>query len=130
TVGLLIMSRWAESLSKSGLNPVTWKNTFFTKRRTGLPKVELSPPRSLTARWMGLNDSCRKDTQQENVSSPWEVRNRVSISFVTRMTLSSPVNRKNYWKERFNPSSSSSCKNEVLNSLRRRQSLRTLSTAL
>ena len=40
----------------------------------GTPKVELSPPRSLTARWMDLNDSCRKNTQQENVSSPLEVR--------------------------------------------------------
>ena len=47
-----------------------------------------------------------------------EVRNPVSISSVTRMTLSSPVNRKNYWKEKSSPWSSSSCKNEVLNSLR------------
>src|SRR5215831_10212447 len=88
----------------------------------GLPRVELSPPRSLTARWTDLNDSCRKNTQQENVLSPLEVRNRVSISSVTRMTSSSPVNRKNYWKEKSSPWSSSSCKNEVLNSLRRRQS--------
>ena len=62
--------------------------------------------------------------------SPLEVKNLVSISSVMRMTSSSPVNRKNYWKEKSNPSSSSSCKNEVLNSLRRRQSLRTWSTAL
>jgi hypothetical protein len=34
-----------------------------------------------------LNDSCRKNTQQENVSSPLEVRNLVSISSVTRMTV-------------------------------------------
>ncbi len=37
---------------------------------------------------------------------------------------------KNYWKERSNHSSCSSCKNEVLNSLRQRPSLRTWSTAL
>jgi RNA-directed DNA polymerase len=67
---------------------------------------------------------------QENVSSPWEVKNPVSISSVTRMTSSSLVNRKNYWKEKSSPWSSSSCKNEVLNSLRRRPSLRTWSTAL
>src|ERR1700676_2752921 len=110
--------------------PGTWKNTFFTIRRTGPHKVELSLPRSLTARWTDLNDSCEKNTQQEGVSSPLEVRNRVSISSVTRMTSSSPVNRKNYWKEKSSPSSSSSCKNEVLNSLRRRQSSRTWNTAL
>src|ERR1700751_3245215 len=97
----------------------------FTIRRTGLPKVELSLPRSLTARWTDLNDSCRKDIQQENVSSPLEVRNRVSILSGSRTTSSSPVNRKNYWKERSNPSSSSSCKNEVWNFLRQRQSSRT-----
>src|SRR6266481_991440 len=68
---------------------------------------------------MDLNDSCGKSIQQENVSSPLEVRNPVSISSVTRMTSSSPVNRKNYWKEKSSPWSSSSCKNEVLNSLRR-----------
>src|SRR6266851_10123047 len=79
---------------------------------------------------MDSNDSCRKDIQQENVSSPLEVKNRVSISSVTRMTSSSPVNRENYWKEKSSPWSSSSCKNEVLNSLRRRQSLRTWGTAL
>src|SRR6266478_7672928 len=79
---------------------------------------------------MDSNDSCRKDIQQENVSSPLEVRNLVSISSATRMISSSPVNRKNYWKERSNPWSSSSCENEVLNSLRRRQSLRMWSTAL
>ena len=33
------------------------ENTSFTKRRTELLRVELSPPRSLTARWMGLSDS-------------------------------------------------------------------------
>jgi RNA-directed DNA polymerase len=59
-----------------------------------------------------------------------EVRNPVSISSVTRMTLSSPVNRKNYWKEKSSPWSSSSCKNEVLNSLRQRPSSRTWNTAL
>jgi hypothetical protein len=32
-----------------------------------------------------LNDSCGKNTQQENVSSPLEVRSLVSISSVTRM---------------------------------------------
>src|SRR6202140_3301994 len=96
----------------------------------GLPRVELSLPRSLTARWTDLNDSCRENTQQENVSSPLEVSHRVSISSVTRMTSSSPANRKNYWKERSSPWSSSSCKNEVLNSLRRRPSLRTWSAAL
>jgi len=62
------------------------------KRRTGLPRVELSPPRSLTARWTALNDSCGKNIQQENVSSPLEVRNRVLISSVRRMTSSSPAN--------------------------------------
>src|SRR6266446_4307581 len=56
--------------------------------------------------------------------------NPVSISSVTRMTSSSPVNRKNYWQEKSSPWSSSSCKNEVLNSLRQRPSLRTWSTAL
>src|ERR1700675_648382 len=96
----------------------------------GLLRVELSPPRSLIARWTDLNDSCRKNIQQENVSSPLEVKNPVSISSVTRMTSSSPVNRKNYWKEKSNPSSSSSCKYEVLSSLLRRPSLRTWSTAL
>src|SRR6266481_7408362 len=79
---------------------------------------------------MVLNDSCRKNTPQENVSSPLEVRNLVLISSVMRMTSSSPVNRKNYWKERSNHSLCSSCKNEVLNSLRRRPSLRTWSKAL
>src|SRR5437773_10738589 len=102
----------------------------FTIRWTGLHKVELSLLRSLTARWMDLNDSCRKSIQQENVSSPLEVKNPVSISSVTRMTSSSPVNRKNYWQEKSSPWSSSSCKNEVLNFLRRRPSLRTWSTAL
>jgi hypothetical protein len=34
-----------------------------------------------------LNDSCGKNTQQENVSSPLEVRSLVSISSVTRMTV-------------------------------------------
>src|SRR5260221_5295872 len=57
----------------------------------GPPRVELSPRRWLTARWTDLNDSCRKNTQQENVSSPLEVRNRVSISSVMRMTSSSPA---------------------------------------
>src|SRR5260370_19859903 len=47
-----------------------------------------------------------------------------------RMTLSLPVNRKNYWKERSNPSSSSFCKNEDSNSLQQRQSLRTSRKAL
>ena len=57
--------------------------------------------------------------------------NLVSISSGTRMTSSSPVNRENYWKERSDPSSSSSCKNEVLeNSLQRRRSSRTWSTVL
>src|SRR5258708_32098876 len=79
---------------------------------------------------MDSNDSCRKNIQQENVSSPLEVRNPVSISSVTRMTSSSPVNRKNYWQEKSNPSSSSSCKNGGLNSLLRRPSLRTWSKAL
>jgi retron-type reverse transcriptase len=105
----VILQKWL----KSG-----YLDTSFTIRRTGPHKVELSLPRSLTARWMDLNDSCRKSIQQENVSSPLEVRNPVSISSVTRMTLSSPVNRKNYWKEKSSPWSSSSCKNEVLNSLR------------
>jgi hypothetical protein len=58
-------------------NDTIWKNTFFTTRWTGLPRVELSPPRSLTARWMGWNDSREKNSQQENASSPLEVRNRV-----------------------------------------------------
>src|SRR5258708_808490 len=102
----------------------------FTIRWTGPHKVELSLPRSLTARWMDLNDSCRKSIQQENVSSPLEVRNPVSISSVTRMTSSSPVNQKNYWKEKSSPSSSNFCKNEVLNSLRQRPSSRTWSMAL
>src|ERR1700730_3568336 len=96
----------------------------------GLPRVQLSPRRALTARWMDLNDSCRKNAQQENVLSPLEVRNRVSISSVTRMTSSATISPKNYWKEKSSPWSSSSCKNEVLNSLRRRQSLRTWSRAL
>src|SRR6266446_7603621 len=103
---------------------------FFTIRRTEPHKGELSLPRSLTARWMDLNDSCREDIQQENVSSPLEVRNPVSISSVTRMTSSSPVNRKNYWKEKSSPWSNSSCNDEVLNFLRQRPSLRTWSTAL
>ena len=59
-----------------------------------------------------------------------EVKNHVSISSDTRMTSSSPANRKNYWKEKSSPWSSIFCKNEVLNSLRRRPSLRTWSTAL
>ena len=54
----------------------------------------------------------------------------MSISSVKRMTSLSPVNRKNYWKEKSNPSSSSSCENEGLSFLRRRLSLRTWSTAL
>src|SRR5437660_8962881 len=91
----VILQKWL----KSG----TWKNMSFTIRRTGLPGVELSPPRSLTARWTDWNDSCGKDIQQENVSSPLEVRNPVSISSVTRMTSSSPVSRKNYWKEKSSP---------------------------
>src|SRR6516162_3875860 len=33
-----------------------------------------------------------------------------------RMTSSLPVNRKNYWRKRSNPSSSNFCKNEDLNS--------------
>jgi len=106
------------------------KSGYMEKRRTGLHKVELSLLRSLTARWTDLNDSCRKDIPQENVSSPLEVKNRVSISSDTRMTSSSPVNRKNHWKEKSSPWSSIFCKNEVLNSLRRRLSLRTWSTAL
>src|SRR5260370_16348451 len=86
--------------------------------------------RSLTGRWTDSNDSCRKNIQQENVLSPLEVRNRVSISSVTRMTSSSPVNRKNYWKEKSSPWSNSSCNDEVLNFLRQRQSLRTCSPPL
>src|SRR4029077_2015588 len=108
----------------------TWKNTSFTKLRTELPRVELSLPRSLTARWTALNDSCGENTPQGNVSSPLEVKSLVSISSVTRMTSSLPANRKNYWQEKSSPSSSIFCKNEVLNSLRRRPSLRTWSTAL
>ena len=73
----VILQKWL----KSG----TWKNTSFTKPRTGLPRVELSPPCSLTARWTALNDSCGENIQQENVSSPLEVRNLVSTSSVTRM---------------------------------------------
>src|SRR3984893_16982077 len=96
----------------------------------GPHKVELSPLRSLTVRWTDWNESCGKSTQQKNVSSPLEVKNPVSISSATRMTSSSPVNRKNYWKEKSSPWSSSSCKNEVLNSLPRRQSLRTWTVAL
>ena len=96
----------------------------------GTPQGGIISPRSLTARWMGWNDSCEKNSQQENVSSPLEVKNPVSISSVTRMTSSSPANRKNYWKEKSSPWSSISCKNEVLNSLRQRPSLRTWSMAL
>src|SRR6267143_2295122 len=96
----------------------------------GPHKVELSPLRSLTVRWTDWNDSCRKSIQQKNVSSPLEVGNRVSISSAMRMTSSTPVSRKNYWKERSNPSSSSSYKNEVLNSLLLRQSSRTWRKAL
>src|SRR5260370_38514259 len=47
-----------------------------------------------------------------------------------RRTSSLQVNRKNYWKERSNPSSSSFCKNEDSNSLQQRQSLRTSRKAL
>ena len=101
----------------------------ITGRESG-PSTRWNYLSRAAARWMDLNDSCEKNSPQENVSSPLEVRNRVSISSVTRMTSSSPVNRKNYWKEKSSPWSSSSCKNEVLNSLRRRQSLRTWSTAL
>ena len=54
----------------------------------------------------------------------------MSISSVMRMTSSSPVERKNYWKEKSNPSSSSFCKNEGLNFLRRRPSSRTWRKAL
>ena len=98
------------------------ENMSFTIRWTGPHKVELSLLRSLTVRWTDLNDSCRKDIQQENGSSLLEVRNPVSISSVMRMTSSSPVNRRNYWKEKSSPWSSAFCKNEVLNSLRRRRS--------
>jgi len=101
--------------------------------RVGSPhgqKTQTSFPRSLTARWMDWNASCRKSFLQRNVSDPLEVKNLASISFVMRMTSSSPVNRKNYWKEKSSPSSSNSCENEVSNSLRPRPSLRTWSTAL
>src|SRR5246500_3049008 len=77
-----------------------------------------------------LNDSCGKITPQENASSPLEVKSLVSISSVTRMTSPSPANRKSYWQEKSSPWSSIFCKNEVSNSLRRRPSLRTWSTAL
>ena len=46
----------------------------------------------------------------------------VSISSVMRMTSSSPVELKNYWKEKSSPSSSSFCKNEGWNFLPRRRS--------
>lgn len=41
------------------------------------------PGRS-ASRWTGLNDSCRRNTRQESVSSPLEVRYLVSILSVTR----------------------------------------------
>ena len=77
----------------------------------------------------GLERVLQEKFLQRNVADPLEVKNLVSISFVMRMT-SSPVNRKNYWKEKSSPSSSNSCENEVSNSLRPRPSLRTWSTAL
>src|SRR2546422_1453349 len=61
-------------------------------------KAVLSPRRSLIARWMDLSNSCRRNTLQKGVSSPLEAHIPLSISFVTRMILSSPVNRKTCWK--------------------------------
>ena len=96
----------------------------------GTPQGGIISPALANCALDGLERLLRGNTQQENVSSPLEVRNRVSISSVMRMTSSSPVNRKNYWKEKSSPWSSNSCKNEVLNSLRQRPSLRTWSMAL
>src|ERR1700746_1182238 len=66
----------------------------------------------------------------KGLKSGYMEKHVLHISSATRMTSSSPVNRKSYWKEKSSPWSSSSCKNEVLNSLRRRQSLRTRGVAL
>src|ERR1700758_2132763 len=52
------------------------------------------------------------------------------ISPVMRMTSSSPVELKNYWKEKSSPSSSSFCKNEASNFLLRRRSSHTWRKAL
>ena len=104
------------------LDPTTLIRTLDTPRQV--------LPRSLIARWMDWSDSYRESILPRNVSDPLEVRNLVSISSVTRMTSSSPVNRKNYWKEKSNLSLCSSCKDEVLNFLRPRPSLRRWSTVL
>jgi RNA-directed DNA polymerase len=74
--------------------------------------------------------NCALDGLERLLQEKYPAGNRVSISSATRMTSSSPVNRKNCWKEKSSPWSSSSCKNEVLNSLPRRQSLRTWNMAL
>jgi len=100
------------------------------ERRMEPHKAVLSPRRSLIARWMDLSNSCRKNTLQKGASSPLEAHIPVSISFVTQMILSSPVNRKTCWKERSNPSLSYFFNNVGSNSLPRRPSLRTWRKAL
>ena len=118
----VILQKWLKSgyMEKHVLHETT----------DGTPQGGIISPALANCALDGLERLLREKSQQENVSSPLEVRSLVSISSVTRMTSSSPANRKNYWKEKSSPWSSIFCKNEVLNSLRRRPSLRTWSTAL
>jgi len=92
------------------------KNTFFTKRRTGLPGWIISPALANCA-LEGLERLLQERYPAGRRLSPLEVKHRVSISSVTRMTSLSPVNRKELLEGRIKPLSSSSCKNGVLNSL-------------
>ncbi len=109
-----------------------WKSTSFTKRPDGTPQGGIISPALANCALDGLERLLQeKYPAGKRLQSPGGGKLLVSISSVTRMISSSPVGRKNYWKERSDPSSSSSCKNEVLElPLQRRRSSRTWSTVL
>jgi len=88
----------------------------------GTPQGGIISPALSNCALDGLERLLKEKFPTKSPSPPSEVNLPVSISSVMRMTSSSPVEPKNYWKERSSPSSSSFCKNEAWSFLLRRQS--------
>jgi RNA-directed DNA polymerase len=88
----------------------------------GTPQGGIISPALSNCALDGLERLLQEKFPTKGLSRPLEVNPPVSISSVMRMTSSSPVEPKNYWKEKSNPSSSSFCTNEAWNFLLRRRS--------
>src|SRR5579864_339669 len=118
----VILQKWLKSgyLEKHVLHETT----------DGTPQGGIISPALANCALDGLERLLRKNYPAGKRLKSLGGESLVSISSVTRMTSSSPANRKNYWQEKSSPWSSIFCKNEVSNSLRRRPSLRMWSTAL